>query len=236
MKSFSLLAIFISLFSCSQESDTITNGKAEAAAHRESNGSPVNSQNPYDNSGQLFGTLFDVYYAEDTLPTTTPEIVNRVEQLAADNANFVALKTAAYQPASPARIDYLLTHPATCVSDMLLASQLSGKGRSFLNVFINTVVPLCAASEEYEPVYDYISDFEDLTLADPTLTAKDKQVILTTASIARYSAYKARKKPKKRNDPEWDTLITHVTAGAEGADRGACEAVAMALATGIAGN
>lgn len=236
MRSFSLLAIFISLFSCSQESDTIANGKADAAAYRESNGSPVNTQNPYDSSGQLFGTLFDVYYTESYLPGTTPDIVTRVEQLAAANADFVALQTGTYQPVSPTRIDYLLNQPATCVSDMLLASQLSSKGRSSLNVFINTVVPLCAASEEYEPVYDYISDFEDLTLADPTLTAKDRQVILTTASIARHSAYKARKKPKKRNDPEWDMLITHVTAGAEGADRGACEAVSMALASGVAGN
>lgn len=236
MRSLLFISVFITLLSCSQEGADIQQPTTEASAMRMSKDSPSNAVNPYESSGHLFDALFDLYYSGDSLAATTEDIVARVELLAASHPEFLSMQSLTYEQVSPVKIDYLLSNPASCVNDMLQSSQLSGRGRERLKDFINTVVPLCSSSTEYDPIYDYIADFEDATLGDSLLTDKDKQVILTTASITRYSAYKARKKPKKRNDPEWDMLITHVTAGAEGADRGGCEAVTMALSAGIAGN
>ncbi|RZJ71766.1 hypothetical protein [Flavobacterium sp.] len=194
-----------------------------------------NTLNPYDYSGQLFDNLFTDYYASSSLPTSTAHIVARVNAVAESNSQFLTLKTVAYTPTTTAEVNASLANSIGCVEAFTNAANLSVKAKSTLADFINTVVPLCASATEYQTVYDYIITFESATLADAILTFTDKKVILTTSSITRYSTYRQRKKPKKKEDPEWDLITTHVTAGAAGSEFDVCVATSRALATGVAG-
>jgi len=239
---FLYLSFFIVLFSCSTDSDLANHPESASqlqpqdALTRKLEPHPAqNPSNPYDYSGQLFDSLFSAYHNADELPVTTATIVARVNKVAEENAQFASLKNAYYTPVSAIDITALLSNPLNCVSDFTNASGLSATGKTRLAAFINGVVPLCNTATDYQIVHDYISTFETITLQATGLSAYDKEIMLITSSIARYSAYRKPKKPKKKEDPEWDLLITHVTAGAEGAELGVCEATSRALATGIAG-
>lgn len=240
---FLYLSFFIVLFSCSTDSD-LTNDPESAiqlqsqnAFARKTEPHPAqNSSNPYDYSGQLFDSLFSAYHNADELPFTTATIVARVNKVAEENAQFASFRSSNYTPASAIDVSTLLGNPINCVSDFTNASGLSATGKTRLAAFINGVVPVCNTATDYGVVHDYISSFETITMQAADLTAYDKEIMLITSSITRYSAYRKPKKPKKKKeDPEWDLLITHVTAGAQAAEIGVCEATSRALATGITG-
>jgi hypothetical protein len=225
----------IALFSCSADTQP-GNGDKPAPSQKLYNGSPLNHDNPYDASGQVFSTLFDAYYATGNPPSGSSAIVSLVGQLADEDSLFVSMKPVAYQDPDHQRIDYLLANATTCKSEVLAASNLTAWGKQAMDAFLDQVVAQCAESQDYGPVFEYITDFEDAVLRDGRFSPQDSEIILTTTSILRYSAYKARKKPKKNTDPDWDLLITHATATMEGADKGICEAVTLSLAAGVAGN
>ncbi len=197
---------------------------------------PANSDNPYEDVGQLFIDIFDTYYDGSVLPTTISGISQRVETIAAQNTRFNALKGSTYVPATHSRIDYINSHPATCVQDVVNGLQLSSAAKTSLSQFINSVCDLTSQNNEYNTVYAYITAYETNVLADTAMTSQDKQVILCTTSICRYSAYKQIKKPKRNTDPEWALIITHVTAGSDGANTNICQSVTESLTSGIAAN
>lgn len=235
------LSFLILLFSCSPDSDTA--GETVPAKHLRvdagtGKGEPhpaQNAANPYDYSGQLFDSLFNSYYGSDPLPVTTATIVARVNKVTDENSQFASFKSLNYAPVLTANVTSILNNPVNCVTDFTNASGLSASGKTRLAGFINGVVPVCQNATDYLTVYNYILAFEANTLQANDLNAHDKEVMLITSSITRYSSYRQRKKPKKKEDPEWDLLMTHLTAGAEGAEIGVCESTARALATGVAG-
>ena len=59
---------------------------------------------------------------------------------------------------------------------------------------------------------------------------------MTSTSILRFSAYRAKKKPKKNTDPDWLIWVTHVYGAEEGAEENEAKAIVTALVTGIVSN
>jgi len=231
-----LIPLTLLIFSCSPDAPDETENRYHREALAETSVHPAsNALNPYEYSGQLFDSLFDAYYDTPNLPVSTADVIARVNQIADQNSQFISLKTAAYAGPSFQGVTNILSNPNGCAAAFIENSSLSAKGKTGLSDFINHVVPLCNAASDYQTVHDYVIAFEDATLNSVSLTAKDKEVMLITSSISRYSAYRQRKKPKKKEDPEWDLLVTHVTAGAEGAELGVCESASRALATGVVG-
>ena len=194
-----------------------------------------NMDNPYDSAGLLFDELFSAYYESVPLPSSTADIVSRVNKIAEENVTFQSLKPFDYFAPSASSTASSLLGELNSVENFIANSSLSTKGRTEFATFINTVDSLANKVGDYHNVYSYIIAFERTTLIDSVLSNMDKEVLLTTSSISRFSAYRKTKKPKKKEDPEWDLLVTHLTAGASGAELDVCTANARALATGIAG-
>lgn len=195
---------------------------------------PANMDNPYDIAGRLHNELFSEYYSGTVLPTTVIGICTRIKVVADANAEFVSLKTPLSKDAQIQKVQYILNHPNTCVTDIVNDTGMSFYGKSSVNAF--AVTALILLQSQYKVFYDFVCEYEANVLEDPMLTANEKRLILTATSITRYSVYKARKKPKKNTDADWTIFIANITGGIYGAQYDMTEAVTTALSAGIIQN
>jgi hypothetical protein len=239
---YSCLIVAVVLVSCNNDTDTqkATDAKSVSSAvkplHRGVNESPGNSDNPYDQAGQLFSELFDAYFDTTSLPTTTTTIAARVESVASASTNFMAAKTLTYHPVSVTNVDYLVSQGTTCISSVLNGTGISSRAKTSLSGFISNMLSLSATEDDYAVIYSYITTYEDGVVADTLLSSLDKKVILTASSITRYSSYRHKKKPKKNTDPEWYLMVSNMTGAIENSPYGVCDAVTTSLAAGVADN
>ena len=238
MKTFySCLFILTFFISCDSDSEITTLSNANRAiSNRNATELPGNIENPYDEAGWVHNELFESYYASGTKPTTVVGIVENVEALADANPNFRAIKTTTYHPVSAARIQYILDHKSTCVTDVVSNSSLTAGAKLSLTAFINSLMVTFQTESNCDVLYNYVATYEKGIISNTAFTSRDKQIILITTSVARHTAYLAKKKPKKNTDPDWTVLIGHVVAAVDGAENGMAESITMGLATGIAQN
>lgn len=233
---YSCLFILTFFISCDTASDTTAATTNKEQFNRIANELPGNAANPYDAAGWIHNALFESYYENASNAKTVSAIISRVEALANTNANFISIKTPSYHPVSVERVQYLLDHPKTCLSDIISNSTLSAEAQLSLTTFINSLITTFDSESNCDELYQFVSEYEKGILNTTLLTARDKQIILITTSIARHSTYLAKKKPKKNTDPDWTILVGHVIAAADGAEYGSAESVTMGLVTGIAQN
>lgn len=234
---YSCLFILTFFISCDGESELSTNKDSQnGIVERITTELPGNADNPYDETGWVHNEIFSSYYESENKPSTIQGIIGKVEDLTAANINFKVLKTSSYQPVSATRVQYLLDHQSTCVGDVISKSSLSSEAKQSLSTFVNSFIPFFETETDCVVLYNYVVAYEHAVNTATGLTARDKQIILTTTSVARHSAYLARKKPKRNTDPDWTILVGNVIAAAEGADLGMAEAITEGLVTGIAQN
>jgi len=229
-----ILTFFISCDTASDLSLEQTTNKEQF--HRIASELPRNAANPYDTAGWIHNALFESYYENTSNPKNLSAIISRVEALANTNANFISIKTSSYHPVSVERVQYLLDHSKTCVGDVISNSTLSAGAQLSFTTFINSLLTTFNGESTSDDLYQFVSEYEKGILNTTLLTARDKQIILITTSIARHSTYLAKKKPKKNTDPDWIIFVGNVIAAADGAEYGSAEAIVMGLVTGIAQN
>lgn len=229
----------MTLFLCSCSSDVLLDEQTPqthvGALSRKASHPASNTNNPYEDAGRLFDTLLGKYYDTVSLPVTVSGVVDRVNAIAQSDSLFSALAPLGYQPPLAFHVEAILLEGEDYPLDMIGQSGLSTEAKTRLATFLFALVAEYDLATDYSEVHEFIVHFEQETLDNLTLTSKDKEVLLACASISRYSAHRGKKKPKKKEDPEWDLLITNITAAAEGADHSICEAASLSLAVGIAG-
>lgn len=238
MKTFySCLFILTFFISCDSDSEIASQRTVNSViTSRIATELPGNIDNPYDEAGWVHNEIFESYYASGIKPTTISGIVERVEVLADANVNFKAIKTATYHNVSATRVQYILDRKSTCVTDVISNSSLTQGAKSSLTTFINSLVTTFATESNCDVLYNYVVAYEKNIISDSSLTGKDKQIILITTSVARHSAYLAKKRPKKNTDPDWTILVGNVIAATDGAEYGMAEAITEGLVAGIASN
>jgi hypothetical protein len=236
-KLYSCLLILTFFTSCTEDSNTLQEVKTNANANRATNEVlALNNNNPYDTVGQLHDELFETYYASGNLPNDINLIINKVESIANSNSTFIAMKGVNYKDVTQQSVTYILEHKSTCVTDIISNSSMTSAAKLSLTDFINYLLLLFPSESSGDVLSDFVIKYENTVIANPLLTTNDKRIMLITTSIARHSAYMARKKPKKNTDPDWTILVGHVIAATEGAEEGSAKAITLALVTGIAQN
>lgn len=196
---------------------------------------PFNSSNEFDLAGKIHNELLTLYYEQSPLPSTAAEIASSVESIATSNNAFALLRPPSYLPLTTGQVTKM-DGPHYGVSQIINDSGLSTPAKASLSDFVTTIEDYISANENYDTVYNYCVAYEATVTADPVLTAHDKEVILTTAAIARHSAHFRKKRPKKNTDPDWDWLTVNVIGSSEGAAYGTAEAITYGLAGGIVQN
>ncbi|TBX68340.1 hypothetical protein EZL74_08495 [Flavobacterium silvisoli] len=198
---------------------------------------PANSANPYDEAGRVYYELIRSYYSESYQPLSYSGIIGTLTTLANAQPSFLALTTQKpYVFAAEERSAYLVSQSGNCLDEVIATSLSSADARSSLKQFVTTLMDLSSTEEEYSGLYEFIATYEDAVLADGQLSGYEQNVILTATSIARYTVYAKKKKPKKNTDPDWTLLIGNITAAIDGAAVGIDEAVMRAAVVGIVEN
>jgi hypothetical protein len=235
-----IIAFFITMstgfVSCSSDNETTNSENVNVISAQRVTTLPGNDANPYDDVGWLYNELFDTYYTNENLGGTVSQIITKVQTIADGSKSFNSIKSSSYNDVSSVRVHYLLDHETTCVTDVISASSMTTVGKSSLTNFVNFFITFLSSENDCDVIYQEVVDYENEVLLNPSLTETDKRIILTTTSVARHSAYRATKKPKKNTDPDWTVLIGNIIASTEGAEYGSAEAATMALVTGIAQN
>lgn len=224
------------LLSCDSDTATIQVEDKTNFSLKNSDVLPGNINNPYDEAGWLHTELSKAYYEALPSDSSVSEVVAAVEKLASSNSSFNAVMSPDYHPVSISEVEHLLDHPTTCLADAITASSMTVPAQLSLLSFVNSYLLLSANEDNADVLYETIVAYESLVLKALLFTETDRRILLTTTSIARYSTYEAKKKPKKNTDPDWTIFVGNITAALEGAEYGTAEAVMKGLVTGIVQN
>ncbi|RAR46463.1 hypothetical protein [Flavobacterium lacus] len=236
MKTIYLRFLLLFLFAaCTPEEKDIVEEPVLNSHVSRANVSPSNPFNPYDEVGAVYGDLMAIYYDKDSVVTELDSLLHSVETIAFSLPAFSTVSSTYVSPTVSA-IDSILAAPNDRLAACIMDSSLSLAAQLRLTAFANTALVYALDSSEYHVFYDHATAFELEVQSDFGYTAFDKQVLLTSSAIFRYTVYAKKKKPKKNTDPEWDLMVGNFTGAIEGAKVGKGTAVVFALVTGIAEN
>ncbi|KGO85891.1 hypothetical protein Q765_13745 [Flavobacterium rivuli WB 3.3-2 = DSM 21788] len=189
---------------------------------------PANTQNPYDFAGAAQNELLDLYLDGNYSYSSIEEVSEKVALLAVQH---YALDGQDTPPTiSQEQIAAILTNPSGALGAIGTSPTLSAPAATGFSEFMVTLD--AAQDATFEELYSLIIAYETTVINNPDYSSADKEVILTSTSIARYTIYYR----KKRKDRDWDTSVGNIVAGASGAEENTISAVSMAVVTGISIN
>ena len=241
MKFFILcLVVFPLCFSCSDTSDSsiipdAVHANTYLISSKIGDVSPANPLNPFDIAGQVHTELYAAYYEDDSLVVDLSDVLHRVLLVSNQNETFVSLSNSSYL-IDTTTLSSLIAQIDCCSAAIIDNSLATDEAVLSLQSFISTLVPLCDEEEDFNIIYSYITSYESNILASKNISTSDKQVILITTSIIRFSTYERKKRPKKNTDPEWDLMIGNIIGSVDGATEGLEAAVLKSLLCGIVEN
>jgi len=223
--------------SCAEETTGLIPAEPVSSSLYKKTVSPENIDNPYDSLGAVYYDLYDAYYSSGSVPSTVAVTVDSLTVFATANAVFMDLVgSSSYSFGMQTEVLDLLDCMPYCKDTIVASTFVSSKAKSVFGSFLSDYETACSVSSDYADVHAVIVDYEALVLVDTEFIVNDKRKFLIASSIARYTAYAKKKKPKKNTDPEWALLISNLTASLEGADSSDADAVFGALLMGIMEN
>jgi hypothetical protein len=231
MKTFSLSVACLSFLfiSCSTD-DTITAEKVNQnssinpqAGLREAS-SPKNIDNIYDSAGKMYADILDDYLSRFTPTALLVTVIGDVEYASGANSTFYGIRNT-YTGITSTTLGYVLSK-ADAPEDVIAATtSTSALGKVKLENFTDLLDGFETA--DYEDIYDDIITFESSIISNTALTEADKQVILATTSVARYSIDYDKEKAR-----DWGKT----KSGIVGAINGGNVNIATAVITSVSAN
>lgn len=223
---YGFLTIFICLISCSDEADyySYSNNKEleQSIMNRPNAG---NSLNPYDSIGHLHNVILDAYFLENPSVQTISDVSFEIDALYSVYSNTINVLSTNNLDIED--IEGILDNPEDSFEDIILNSTLSNQARLSFEDFVNDLIDI--QDEEFDSIYNVITNYESEISINPLFTNEDKRVILLVSAIARYSIYYE----KGRDDDDWEHSVGNIAAATKGAIEGSSQAVRMALIAGI---
>lgn len=231
---YSLLCFFVS--SCTESTPDSISTLSVEVNYAQKTSSPINLSNPYDFLGQVYYSLYDVYYTSKHHPSTVQAVVDTLNVMAAQDSVFISLAPASFQFSAVSEVGSVLDCNSMCQGSLLPTYFSSASTRNGFSSFLDDYVLLCDGTSSYGAVHDFVVAYENVLLTDTLIPLSEKRLLLITTSIARHTAYAKKKKPKKNTDPEWTLLVTNLYGALDGGTRTDADAVIEALAVGIMSN
>lgn len=151
----------------------------------------LNDQNQYNYVGQIHNEILTSYlsiYEDDT--TDVNLIIERINEIANNNANFIAIKDSSYCPIEDSIIisgaNDFENQFSNVISNFNVSNQVKNKLSELINYFFTkanqTNVPTL------REVDNYFINFENEVINNNYYTLNDKRTLLSAISTARYSS------------------------------------------------
>ena len=236
MKHFYLWMIFPTLCCCTPDEEVITTIQIGQLQSKVMINYPENKANAFDDAGKLHNELCLAYEFSPTSILTIDEAVSATNTLSLSNQQLSSLTPGAYGPISKERLSFIFQNGQN-PWQVIEQSPLSFKGKISLTNFVSVIEHYKALEKPYDEFYNFIISYESSVLQDVTLAYSDKQILLTTASIARYAHYFASlRKKKPPRDKDWDANVGSIIAGTEGSQESIVSAIRMSVAGSLYSN
>jgi hypothetical protein len=176
---------------------------------------PTNTDNPYDSDGRMYYELFKNHNASDGLQDASSSVSSPVASVAYTKTSFNKMQKKENNSAAVAKGTNVIFDSTVSFSDIIANSSMTASAKLSLIDFIHSFLFLFKQEDRYAVLYDFVVQYETSILTDPILTETDKQIILTTTSFARHSAYETRTESTAIIDPDWRKLVTHLIGDSE---------------------
>ncbi|KGO94273.1 hypothetical protein [Flavobacterium subsaxonicum] len=234
MKKFSLAVACFSflLMSCSSDDNALTAETVNQSNFINPNAGnrtvtdPKNLSNVYDGAGKMHAEILDEYLDHFTPTSVLSTVIYDVEDTSDGNSSFTAISST-YSGITTTALSNVISNATTPSTIITATTNTSTRGRNRLKDFTDMLPGFETA--DFDDVYDDIVDFEASIIADTLLTTADKQLILTTTSIARYGISYA----KDRNRG-WVKTQSSIVGAISGANTNTATAVITSVAAGAA--
>lgn len=221
-----ILPIFIlSLLSSCVEDELPISEKTSTLFDRKTTLSPNNSENPFDYAGIFHNEILESYQSLNYNANSLSAISLKIDSLMGNSSNGIGI----FQHSEDLSIiEDIILDPLTKLDSILSASDLSVEAQ--LNL-LDTIEQLQLLDDEpFDEIYTMMISFETTINLHPTMTIRDKEVILIVCSIIRHSLFYRI----GRDEGDWDTSVGHKTAAIQGALSGLAEAVKLSIIIGVA--
>lgn len=226
MKHFIYLAVLASMAACSTEEATTTESAGKSAFKNldADDDGVANAANPYDNSGTSYLLLNDAYESTIGKPTDNTAVLNAIEGLASGLNLLKPSYNASLSQNIEGSRDFAETNSVAFIQGLDLQPETKG----YLTTTLNQLANLKSNDVTYDSVYTALVTTEEAIDAS-TISQDDKQVLLTTLSIVRYSLY--NKSRRKRRDRDWEISVGNFLMIAYGATESEPNALINGVAT-----
>jgi len=228
MKSLTSILILLLITGCATD-DLPPDTTAPATAFAKKANSSAAAANPFDFTGPVYQELLDTYYQ---LPDTTGNltlVIARAEAIGMQNKAFRSmLDDAGYRHLAPLDIAPYLNGGTT---DELLTNQYSSHARGILSDMAAELDQMKAKDLPYQDVAAFFRISDGDILADPQLTAAERDAMLATTAIITNALDHDRK--RRRRDRDWEWMTTHFAATANAAMESVPQAIMMSLVTDV---
>lgn len=218
------------LVSCTNENmdeaEIVTTGPNNGQTTKLSqNLSPENPANPYDIAGKIHNDILDVYLSGNYSASTTAEIAQKVDSIAALNTDFVNSGT--NLPINFTEIQAIIDAPQAQLQQEITTAPMTNNAKICLSNFMDSFA--LWEADEYAVTHQSIIYWENSVINNPQFNTEEKRIILTTSSIARHSLYYAR----ERKDKDWETSVGNRAGAVQGAVDNCCTAINRSIVAGL---
>lgn len=177
------------IISCSTESEFNPSESNNAKGLGLSADSPIpqNSANPFDKKGKEYYDSVWIYLKNSKVPNANQVITDQMKLTI-----------------SSEELALIIGDPENKLIATVESSSLSREAKIHLEQFVKTL--LGRQNREYKTAYNDIVSYETALQESSTLNEQEKEIILTTTSITRYSLYAETEEHKDR---DWETSVAN---------------------------
>ena len=150
-----------------------------------------NTKNKFDYVGKLHNEIVDTYLKNNFSYQNSEELCNQINEIASKNNNFISIVGSDNFKADSKTIDLGINDFKNYFKNIINNQPMSENGKQNSQKLVNYLFESGFSSNKvsYQELFDYIVSFENEIIISKNLTDLDKQVLLSSSSVARYSLY-----------------------------------------------
>ena len=205
MKNYLLCAILsFAAISCSTEAEvdpSVTSDSNPSILHTKSQ-IPHNNANPFEGRGKEYFDLLTIYLDTNKVPNSASEMTEQIKFLF-QNYDTILYTSRSTASLTSKQVTMVLSEPEKQLIAILENGSLSSEAKEELILFVKAL--LTQQDSEYVEQYNYIVSYETKILENKTLSAVEKESILSVASVSRYALYAN----SKHRDRDWEISVAN---------------------------
>lgn len=153
--------------------------------------SQSNSKNEFDYVGRLHNELVDTYLKNNYSYKTNDELCKQINDIASKNKNFISMVGSNNYQFDAKIIDNGIIDFKNYFKNTINSQPLSEIGKQNSQKLVNYLFEKSFSKNNvtYKELFDYIVNYEDDILKNTNLSKLDKQILLSSSSVARYSLF-----------------------------------------------